>query len=668
MSYFDAPTVDENSKRSERSELAIRQYFNRGSGFILRMESPDYGCDAMLELMKIPDGATGKKVPAQIKSSADLSFVTVAGKEYLSFSFLTSRLGYLCNHSPAYGLIFIYDDTEQLCYFDFVEAVVNRINEERKSDDWKSQQTINIHIPKENLLTEEKVAAIHQTFTNRFEAHELLLQQFGDKFDIPHFSQQEPAETTAQLTAVELLKKYGDMLLEDYDMLRLFQLLAQVSFYEMTTSKELIFLATVVYSEIGKAIEADFYHNKCNQIINEFTEEEVEILKFTRIKVDFLLGRRSKEEFYKDFKSLQVITQQSVNALQIKINLFYYEIMEQIKANEFDDETENELFHFFRIIDDADLSKRRKHLFKLFHAENVQMYISSRMLKYVNQIRVSEQLGKPRLEVEKSAMLEKTNAQTFNLTKLVLQALNYGKEKNDKFLKAHGHYMLGRFFFTRQFDYMLLNFKDNRHDVFENFRMFFLRSLEAHNLFLSLGLLKDARHALLNAYELSRLAKLWYGIDITNGTPSEEDLLKNIRASESEMGITDPYNSIVDNVYNNLQKTLKSDDGSHFKKLTDAQVDFFADNVLSVYGLPPERRIHIVNEIRAYRFFYLHCDTQNFTLLCDLRPHQNESTKYASATRYILVSNRTGVQSQSSTDVEALAKAFGAINSKDKDK
>ena len=108
MAFNDDPIVDNNSKASEESVLEIRKLLSREHGFLSREELPDYGADLDIELIsKDKSGATGKKFAVQIKSSSSLSFIS--NKEYVSFSFKTSRLGYLCRRTPGFGLIILID-------------------------------------------------------------------------------------------------------------------------------------------------------------------------------------------------------------------------------------------------------------------------------------------------------------------------------------------------------------------------------------------------------------------------------------------------------------------------------------------------------------------------------------------------------------------------------
>ncbi|MFC2152916.1 DUF4365 domain-containing protein, partial [Bacteroidota bacterium] len=122
MTFFDNPIVDESSKISEESVLHVKGLFSRKNRFISREETPDYGVDLDVELIK-NNGASGLKFAIQIKSSKNLKYINQSS--VVSFKFKTSRLGYLSRRKPAYGIIIVYDDNTQIAYFEYVETIID---------------------------------------------------------------------------------------------------------------------------------------------------------------------------------------------------------------------------------------------------------------------------------------------------------------------------------------------------------------------------------------------------------------------------------------------------------------------------------------------------------------------------------------------------------------
>jgi hypothetical protein len=667
MSFDKFPIVDDNSKNSEESVLIVKSFFSQRNGFISRTETPDFGCDIDVELIINSTEASSKKFPIQIKSEENVSFIQKDEVYYVSKPFKTSRLNYLCNRPPSYGLIIIYDGLNKVCYYDYVEEIVGRLTLERNDEKWKEKESVNIHIPQSNILNQESIKNIYTTFFKRFQAHDLLINKHGNEFAIPNFSFTEDKEgesSISKLSTVELIKKYGLFFINSYDIILVHNMLVQVSFQEISTSKELILIASIVYAEMGKCIEAEFYLSKANQILEQYDESEKEIIKFSQIKVDFLLGRRSSNDFFEDLKSLKEVTKNKYNEIQLKINLLYYSILEQVAKNKFDESIEKAIMETFQAINALDLEEAKKHLFNVYHAENLHMYISSWMLKKISNIRIKDALRANVNIQERVSSFQKANSYITYATTIVLKAWQFGKDNSNKLVEAHALYALGYFFFTKEYDFLILAFKDPSPDFEKNFKRAFQQSIQSHNLFFELGLFKEARLSLINAYELNRLAKLFYQIDITTDSTNEDILVGNLRASHHTMGIKDEYRSIVDSAFQNLLKINNQDTNDGFQNMSDEQIAHYAEVVHAAYGLPPERLINITNEIKALKYFYSHCDTGNFQILCDLRHMQSPQTQYAEPTKFIIVSKITGIESLPNEDIERLATDFGALKKK----
>jgi len=147
MAFSNSPIVDTSAKASEESILFIRSILSTKNGFICREESPDYGCDLELEVITNGQNASGKKIPVQVKSWKRCKIIKLNTENYISKPFNTSRLAYLCQRPPAYGLILIYDEPNTKCYFDFVEDIMARLDNSHLDDSWRDQESVSIHIP-----------------------------------------------------------------------------------------------------------------------------------------------------------------------------------------------------------------------------------------------------------------------------------------------------------------------------------------------------------------------------------------------------------------------------------------------------------------------------------------------------------------------------------------
>ena len=665
MSFSSLPIVDDNSKASEESVLAVRGFFTRTNGFICREEFPDYGTDFGVELIKDSNQASGKKFPIQIKSSGKIHIISREGQEYLSKSFSTSRLYYLCQQSPAYGLIIFYDESAKACFYDFAEDVFSRLILERDNDEWKKQDSVQIHVPKTNLLTADAIRTIHEKLLSRFHAHDMLINQHGDEYDIPSFElpgKNKKASDIMDMPAAEILRKYGLMFINSSDVLLLYRILGQVPLYETLASKELIFIASIVYGEMGKCLEAELYLTKAWQIFDKYQDYEKETLIFTRIKVDFLLGKRNDAEFMQDLEGMTAITKSTFNAIQLKINLIYYTILQRIQEGKLDDVLERKLIELFMQIEVADLDAEKKMFLDVFHASNLHMFVSSLMLKWVGNLHIREALKIHVPQGERISMHVKSNKLIQMAVARVVGARSFALKEKNNLLQAHAEFALARFFLTREFDFFLLRFKEEKPDKEKHFMQNLLFALHSYKLFQDLALYRDARLAIMCAYDLCRLARLYHKLDISAQGISEAKMEEYLRASEAEMGIKTPYVSVVDKPFEMyLREQNEYIANEPFAGKTDGEIVNSAQIILDAYGIPPERLVNIVNEMKIYRYFSDFGDNENYVVLCDLTHYSSKATTFAAPVSFIIKNKKTGIESLPFFDIEKAALDFGAL-------
>jgi hypothetical protein len=177
--------------------------------------------------------------------------------------------------------------------------------------------------------------------------------------------------------------------------------------------------------------------------------------------------------------------QNKFNVLELTINLLYYAIIEQIESNKLDDILEQNILQVFTEIEHTDIELEKKMFLKDFHAENLHMYISSRMLNWTSRLRVKEALKIHIPQADRNSMYLKSNALIYTATLNVLDAREYAKKEKNKLLQAHAEYALARFFLIKEFDFLLLHFKYDSPEKEKNFKRSFLFAIQAHNFFLN---------------------------------------------------------------------------------------------------------------------------------------------------------------------------------------
>lgn len=654
MAFFDNPIIDSKSKASEGSVLHVKGILCQKNGFISREEHPDFGADLDVELITKENGASGRKFAVQIKSSTDLKYLS--SDPHISFSFKTSRLGYLCRRTPGYGLIVLYDSNTGVAYFDYVEEIYNRLFDEKGDDNWKHQEYINIHVPTDNVLNKNSGSSIYSRINNRFNKVETSLgpEKLGFKVPIINKKDEEEINFSDPIQISEALKKYGMQLLNSLDYDLLFDMLSNIPLAQITSSKELLFLSAVTNSGAGKLFDADFFIKKCFSRINDYSADEQTILEQIKVQTDFSFGRFDHKVHLKKLEDLKNKETNKTNSLIIEISILRSKVMMLFSKDlEVDQDFENEILDLINEIEESDLDERIKHLLKILHSENIGGLATKIFSDSVTVLNVREEIGintpmAERVEKVKHVLeISKTPYTYFQ------EASEYAKENNDDLLHAYSLFCSSDYFLRQQFGIVTLNRFQTENNFEETKKIYesnINRSITAFNELIELRRLRDALFALFTASELTKLFKYLYDYDLEVVEPKK--LQKNINSLSNELDI-DPYESIVDDAFQYI-----SNFEDNWSGIKDGDEVNFAKTFIEAIGLSKDRIPNIVSDIKAYKFFEAKCNNPNVELLQDLRHTQSPVTMYANKPSYILIDKSTGFESSPSQDIEKLLNEY----------
>lgn len=655
MAFDDNPIVDKSSKASEESVLDVRKVLSQENGFLSREETPDFGADLDIELINEKSSVSGEKFAVQIKSSAALK--VLKDQNLISFSIKTSRIGYLCRRFPGYGIIVLYDSKSKRAYFDFVEEIHNRLIEQREDELWKEQESVNILIPISNVLDINSSKNIYERVHNRYLEFQNTIGRGNLGFKVPIIDKdaEEEIDFTDPIQITEALKKYGVSLLNSFEYKILNDMLSTIPIGQITTTKELLFIAAVTYSNTGKIFDADFFTKKCLKKHEEFTSEELNTLKLIDIRNDLELGRISRIEFSKRLQDLSEKITNPTNSLIVKIEVFQSRIMSfYLKESEPDSSFENDLVNFFSEIKKNEPEERQRYLLNLYHSENVRGYAQKIFGDNVIKIKISETMGYP-LPMEKRIEFAQTIMSLNRVcTQYYKEAFDFGKEKEDELMIAFSIYYGADHFLKTEFGLVSLNEFKSESELSESLELYkeHISNLKiSFNEFFNSGFLKDAMFALHNCLELNRLFKYVFNYqeDLINIIEVEERITKLTQKLEVERP-----ESIVESAY---QRSKELIDNWDFLKDEMDELNF-ARVVVESLSLPENRIGHVLNDIKSLRLFHSKCQNPNIEILQNLKHTQSINTYYATACRYILHNKVTGFRSIEYTDMEQLLEDY----------
>ena len=665
MSFYKNPKVDEYAKASEESVLAVRAIVCKRNGFIVREEVPDYGVDLEVEMIINADNATGKKFAIQIKSCQNISTVSKKKQKFVSYEFETSRLGYLSRRPPAYGLIIIYDDTQKTIFYDYVENIVNRLTEQKGNEEWKNQDNVNINIPFENILTNEKIGDIYQRYLDRFRNHDILIKTHGSRYGIPALSfltAQKPHEFDLSNTGqiIEFLEKYGILLINKKDYDWLYQLLTGLTIAEIDNSIQLALLAALTYSEIGRFIEADYFIKRCFISFDDYKDGEKEVLNILRIRIDFAFGRLSAKAYLDKLVALEGDIKNGINQITIKIQIIYLKLLEELEIKKDSQYLLQEINAVSKNLDDIEIKEEDRHLLKISLSAYVFEIAIELLIHHVTQFRLREKFSiDTPLEQRINWFKETHPLFEYAMTNNYL-AFKYSEKTNNKLLRAHSMYFLCYYFcgFELNATIMRIDKAEDEVSIKKEYLNKFNMALKSSNLFLELALLEEAHKALTTAYEIHRLFEFNFNDELAKN--KVEDILEAVRKIEKDTGIK-PFSSVVDEYVKDFERKLNDDPEAFYTNLTDNNINRFANHLLEVHSLPSDRFENIKLDIINHRIFYDERFCEELQLLQNIVHTKSKETMYKEKSKCIIVCVRCNIETVEGEDVIEL------LNSIDKD-
>lgn len=665
MSFYDDPIVDDNSKRSEESVNAVKSLFTRKNGFISREESPDYGVDLDVELIFEEKGASSKKFAIQIKSTSKVSIVTHENNPFLSLEFKTSRIGYLARREPAYGLIILYDEVESICYFDYVEDIVARLDEFESKAGWREQKTVSLLLPNQKITSEE-LKQIHKKFLIRHQNSHLLLHEHGQRFNIPILDRDDelpdhPLNFNDPNQVAEFLEKYGNFLFSEHEFRMILQMLTKLTNDRIQSSVKLIFLSLITYTQSGNVIEAEYYLRKSSRVIEQMSEEEKGIIEFSKIRIEFLKGNIDYPSFLLKFKDLSKQTHDIENQLTIDINVLYFELASSVINEEMDFGLLQKIDGVFKKISEAEIHEEKRHLLKVYHSETQHMFGIQAFINFYNKYKIKTSLNIEIPVLQRAEQANLTISLTNAATVSVSDAYEFAKEKDLPLLKATAAHQLGKNFLSLRLALLLIPKEDKLPQIDKEVDVLYGRyhnlSLIAYNQFLEMYMFENAHEALTNAYEVQRLC-----LNLTNsmiGTLRQDEILMIIREIEAANDLI-PFQSQVDSL-SKIHSKDRPEGKSALFGASENEIVELAKGVLKGYELPEDRLPNIIHDLKMYKAFEERCQNPNIEFLQHLGHTTAFKTHYASPPTYILRHKTLKIETKPSSDIDYLLNEFSTI-------
>lgn len=650
MAFDELPQVDRPSLNSDASAIELQILLNRNSGFILREDVPDLGCDFDVELIKNETQASNWRFALQLKSVESISFIRDG--QYLSYSFKTSRLGYLLRRQPAYGIVVVYDVVSKKLYYDYADEIYNRLMQDRVSDDWKANDQVNILIPVDNVLTKQSAEALHKKFISRFEQGALMQLSQGAKYGLPTISLEAKSgfDFNNLDDVKKALKKWGMNLLSQFDLQIVYDLVSRLPTAQILSDKEVCLIALIVYAEAGKYADSVFYTERIRKRY-ELTEFETGSVDFIELKNQLRLGDIGPKEYIERTRKLlpDVV---NANSLTLRVNILYFELCMVKGLEPMPLDMGEQIQQLFFDIDSADIDALQKQYLKLWNAENMERWIGHFRAEGFTELAVRENMGKP-LTLSERLQRADSVVRVHNMFYTFLNDIDkYAKENENLILQAHVIKLMIRFELSFEID-QISHDSPLPNEVESKVPKLLTLARSACSTFLLNNLYNDAYQILLFQIDLYYVGVNRYRIE----NDEMIDELHNIKIAlekefefDGELSIPPLLKRKADN------SNEKPFNLSLLVGLNDGQLDTLAEIMMQSNKFPKAKKINITKQMKSYQLFYERCKDPSIEVQEVLVP---DDIGYSNPVFFILKNRITNMVSLPSSDMDGLLKSWG---------
>ncbi|MCA6441251.1 MAG: DUF4365 domain-containing protein [Chitinophagaceae bacterium] len=657
MAFNQRPIVDGALVNSDLSIQKLKAVLSFGAGFVCREDKPDLGCDFDIEL--ILDGkATDWRFPCQLKSVQ--SPTLISDGQFISYSFLTSRLGYLMARRPSMGIIVLYAVDADMLYYDYADKIYERLLSERDSDDWKQNDYVNIHFPVSQVFNEEEAAKILVTMQRRFESGKLMQESFGKQYGLPveGVDGEEKYDFNNPSDISKYLSKYGLMLLNNYDLGDIHAMILKVPNREIFQDIELLKIAAISYCEAGAYVDADFYYQKLRSRKPELDAGTEEMMKFIELKILLALGNIDDKSFTDGLRSMLSNAHDSTSKIVIGLNIVRYDLIELKSLKSITPTIEPDIENIFKAIRTLDTSPRKRGLLMLWNAENLSQLSLAIFTQQGAVFQMKETMGSPAPLHERLAALNRWLPYERKFSDTLQEVYKIVKETGDLLLKSYTVVTHVKHFISSQVRFLGMNANvDDMGDMKERLKAEVNNALTACNYFVSQGFVRDAYHALNDAIEISTLANGVYQVEAYENP----DLLLQKKWELEQQHDIAPIDLIIPGLIERLNR-INTDDRygqSGMAKLDDEQIEKVARIALEALKLPEDRLINIINECKGYRMFHLRCSDENIVAYQVKDANGLSGDNYRYPVKFVLESKKTRIASTPNADMNELLISWG---------
>jgi predicted house-cleaning noncanonical NTP pyrophosphatase (MazG superfamily) len=649
------PQIDDPGINSSDSEQAFEGFFTEGNGFISRKDLPDKGCDYIVEMLD-KKNITNWRFQVQLKSIEKLKLI--GGGKLISYQIKTSQLGYLLNFKPTYGLVVLYSVKKNCLYYDFIDRIYRRIQNADSNEKWKNQQSVTIHVPVSNIITHKSLGALHAKLMGWFHNFSKLVEAQSNFPLITNIgiSVNILTDLVGQHSISKALEKYGfpgwNNFQAEIHLPKILDYIDNISPKMLMGSKELLMLAMVVYTELGKNIDGAFYAEKL-LLNHNLVQQERLYAEWYLASNQVSRGQISNKHYI--YTLQQILANNKVEGwrLFLEIELITALLHELGSYGRPTDEIYDRIENLYEEIDKFQGDLIFKYYFIIQNTQLSGHYCARLILNLQKEWLIANRSE----EVDK--LLTKDNEKALcimaEFDSRIANVLSFAAPHFAE-LEARTKLARGRFYVTLE-----INNVANKHSIPESrapkhkqrLLDYSIECLESADIFIKIGLLNLAYTSIAFSLEFIYISRNYYKYQISLDDQYLLERMEEIR----KLIVCEKYEFQSLRI---IEELVVASQGpySFVKNInTEEHLKEVAEFMIRNHSFPLEHRINVENELRSLKIFYDRCKDPNISIY--RLPNTGQTNQYFQyPSRFYLEDNTTGVKSSESEDLDEILKEF----------
>jgi hypothetical protein len=525
------------------------------------------------------------------------------------------------------------------------------------NDDWMQNDKVTFHIPGDNIVDSVSLKAVYDKMKLRCTNFNQMYARKAPDFDLPTF------EFNKFKDPVFILEKFGYIFFNKREYQFLYSILSEMSLTKIVANRKILLLSAITYFHIGQSIEGDYFLRKCEAFLDEYNNDEKELLQISKLVADFSLGKITRMMYYEKLKALKSNLKGVLNSIYISLQILF---MELLNTSIYDDGTSieeafTEIEAIQAKIDSIEAPEETRYFYLLEIVSFTHEIGIRQLLRVTARMMIQKRmLGNSPLNerLDNAKLLYSLIVRPKKLLRLIGE---YSKRTNNAYMQAMVLFKRTYMFYSLVLQSLMSayangtsieNFKESHTP--ELFRQTYNDILEAYNIFRQRRDLSNAYKCLSLSFEINCLFSFIHNKKNIDDKVHKQAILA-LESLEKDLNLNEPYSILTEKTLIDLIKRKEENIFNGYSSLSSVEEKYqMANMVIKSIGLPPERVQNIISEINFMQKAKDAVNLKYFDVLQNLSHTKRKETLYKEVPRYVIRCKNCHYETAESDDLDTL--------------